>query len=434
MKYFELLQIASYFDGFSTLNRLRRIANNELELILDDQRFIINLEKGKSGIYKSNKLIQNYNSPFDMALKKRIKKSKLIKAKILPNNRVLLLIICSQGSYKSTTYKLYFEFTGKHTNLIFTDENDVIIEALRHISKSHRSVKIGQKLAMLEPFLIKEKQELKINNWDEYFASQEQKINEANIINTKKTKLAYVAKKILLTNKKLQALQSVDELSKKASLLRKKADLLALYIHSIPDFKREFILKDLDDKEIAFHLDLPPKQALNELYKQARRTLKKSISIKIEQNSLKEILNQLEEIQIVINNTNDLTLLKAFFTKKQKHKTQDEFKGIQNFYFEDFKLSVGLNERANEVLLKEAKKDDLWLHLSKIKGSHVIIKARKSKFSPELIAFGAKLCVQFSKVLAGNYLIDYTTRKNVKVIEKAFVNYVSYKTISVIKE
>lgn len=95
---------------------------------------------------------------------------------------------------------------------------------------------------------------------------------------------------------------------------------------------------------------------------------------------------------------------------------------------------VGKNEKGNALLLKEAKKNDVWLHVKELPSCHVIIRTDKQSVPPLVLSFAAKLCVEFSQTQKGTYLVDYTARQNVKVIQGASVQYVEYQTLSVTKE
>ena len=95
---------------------------------------------------------------------------------------------------------------------------------------------------------------------------------------------------------------------------------------------------------------------------------------------------------------------------------------------------VGKNEKGNTALLQSAKKSDMWLHVKDMPSSHVIVRTDKLSVPEHVLMFAAKLCVAFSNIQPGAYLVDYTPRRNVKMIQGAFVNYVNYNTLKVSKE
>ena len=70
-------------------------------------------------------------------------------------------------------------------------------------------------------------------------------------------------------------------------------------------------------------------------------------------------------------------------------------------------IEVGKNNLQNERLsLKQADRRDIWLHVQKIPGSHVVI--RDAKPSDETLLEAAKLAAYFSKAReSANVPVDY---------------------------
>jgi predicted ribosome quality control (RQC) complex YloA/Tae2 family protein len=59
---------------------------------------------------------------------------------------------------------------------------------------------------------------------------------------------------------------------------------------------------------------------------------------------------------------------------------------------------VGKSARGNDYLLKrKAVNEDLWLHVSRMPGAHVLLRTAGEEPSPDDIAFCAKLAVAYSK-------------------------------------
>lgn len=61
--------------------------------------------------------------------------------------------------------------------------------------------------------------------------------------------------------------------------------------------------------------------------------------------------------------------------------------------------------------------------------SHVIIKTDKANVPQSVLDFAAKICVEFSVTKKGTYLVDYTQRRNVTIVNGANVTYVDYQTM-----
>ena len=121
------------------------------------------------------------------------------------------------------------------------------------------------------------------------------------------------------------------------------------------------------------------------------------------------------------------------FLDNQKNRDKKET-NIENFFFQDYKISLGKSEKGNIALLKDAKMSYFWLHLKDMPSTHVIIRTSKKTLPEDVVEFAAKLCVNFSINEKGRYLVDYTQRRNVKMRDGANVNYIEYKTISVKKD
>lgn len=81
-----------------------------------------------------------------------------------------------------------------------------------------------------------------------------------------------------------------------------------------------------------------------------------------------------------------------------------------------FLIAVGRNNRENDLLtLKTAAKDDIWLHVKDIPGSHVIIFTEGRELPCDTLIFAAKLAAANSKAAGGsNVPVDYTEVRYVK--------------------
>ncbi|MBF7049165.1 DUF814 domain-containing protein [Campylobacter volucris] len=434
MKYTDLIQIKDYFLSFKRLNYLKRLDDNILELSLDHQSFIIDLTRANSAIYKDKIQAKNYNAPFDFMLKKYFSNAKILDIKVLENNRILCFDVLSEKSYKSYDARIYFEFTGKNTNVIITDMKDFIIEALRHIDKSYRVVKIEEKLEALKAFEIKE-EFVKIDDFDTYFLQKSKEIQQKRLQNIKENKILNIDKKIKTLEQNINDLEKEEILIENANLLSKKADVLFANLNSLQNFQRNFTLQDFEGNELSFNLENTPKISANEFYKMAKKLKQKAKNINIEREILTEKLDFLINLKAMIVKSFSLYELEILMPKKTKAVKKEEINaGVSSFYIDGFKISVGRNEKANEYLLKIAKKDDLWFHVKDYPSAHVIITSNKLKISQMVLEFAAKICVEFSKLSSGTYLVDYTSKNFVKIKEKAFVNYTNYKTLSILKE
>jgi len=104
-----------------------------------------------------------------------------------------------------------------------------------------------------------------------------------------------------------------------------------------------------------------------------------------------------------------------------------ESSGPRRFVSPDgLQISVGRNNTQNELLVKEASSNDLWMHVQKAPGSHVLISA-KGEVPDRTLDFAANLAAYYSSLRASSLVaVDYTERKNVRRPNGAKPGYVVY--------
>lgn len=434
MKYQELLQIATYLKEREKLHFIKRIDDNVFIVNFDKEELIFDMNRSQSAIYKANLTQKNYSAPFDIMLKKYFSNALIQRLCVLENNRILLIECKATKSYKELYTKIYFEFTGKNTNAIITDENDMIIEALRHIEKSVRPVKVGTKLEALPPFTM-DNEFQKIKNFNEYFQDVFTKINTKKMTLLKANKKAMLAKKTNALHSALDQLENEQDLFKKADGLSQKAALITANLYKLKDYEREFSLMDYNAKEFKFKLDKAPKIWANEAFKNAKKLKQKANNLHLQRSNLLEKLHHYTTLLELVENANSSFELEILVPRKErKEKKEEQNLSVAKFYYNELIILIGKNEKANEYLLKNAKKDDMWFHIKDYPSAHAFIVSNKQKLSDDVIQFAAKLCVSFSNLNKGTYFVDYTTRKFVSIKQKAFVHYVNHKSIRITKE
>ena len=101
-----------------------------------------------------------------------------------------------------------------------------------------------------------------------------------------------------------------------------------------------------------------------------------------------------------------------------------------------FPIYVGRNNRQNEELtFKSARKDDIWLHASKVHGSHVIIACAGKPVPDDTVTQAAQLAAHYAETSGGqNIPVDVTPVRQVKKIpngKPGMVIYHTYRTVIV---
>jgi len=441
MKLYELKAIANQLNNFTFISRARRIEDNTIEIMFDKKEsYFFNMTRGHSFIYKapSQRPLQGYNAPFDTLLHSLLSGSKLLSVDVPNGDRILRFTIAPKSSYKDKIIYFQLEFTGKNTNAILIDDNEVIIEALRHIDadSSFRVIRPGMELLSIPPFERTEESK-KIEDVDTYLEQKFTDIQAKKLLELKKQKLTTVAKKIKKFEQLLSKLPNKEELEAQAEVFKNDGNLILSNLYQIQPYDRKLKTYDFDGNEITITLpkDIKVNRIPDYYFNLSKRAKSKAKNVYIEQENLSSKKAFYENIYYALEQANTPYELELLVPKRAKSlRKKEKLREGELFWIEDYKVMVGRNSNENQKLLSLAKSNDIWMHTREIPGSHVIIRTDKQNLPESVLNAAAKLCVDFSTNHPGNYLVDYTKRKFVKVQEGSNVEYDKYQTIPVLKE
>jgi len=441
MKLYELQAIADRLNHFTFISRARRIEDNTLEIMFDkSESYFFNMTRGQSLVYKapSQRPLQGYNAPFDTLLHALLSGSKLIHVETPNNDRMLRFKIAPKSSYKDKTIYLQLEFTGKNTNAILIDDNEVIIEALRHIDadSSFRVVRPGMELLDIPPFERTEISE-NIEDIDNYLAQVFTSIQSRKLQEMKKQKLSTVAKKIKKFTQLLNKLPNKEKLELHAKEHNTTGNLILANLYQIKPYDTKLKTYDFEGKEVTIALpkDIKVNRISDYYFNLSKRAKSKAKNVHIEQENLSSKKAFYENIYYALEQASKPYELELLVPKRAKSlRKKEKLREGELFWIEDYKVLVGRNSTENQKLLEIAKANDLWMHIRDVRSSHVIIRTDKQNLPDSVIHAAAKLCVDFSVKNPGDYEVDYTKRKFVKVQEGSSVLYNKYDTIKVTKE
>ncbi len=438
-----LKSIAAFFSSFHTLINIKRIDDNIFKLQLDNQVFYIDVTKSNAKIFcTSNMLIESsYNAPFDKYLA-NFNHAKLLSCYTDGDNRILIFHCTQNFSYKTKEFFLHFELTGKHTNVIITDSNSIILEALRHLNsdKTSRTIKINQPLSPL-PQPIKS---IKLSSPKDktYFMKQNKNLLMTFLTKTYENALLQKLEKerqnilssLYRMQQKLQnildSLPKEEYLLKQKNILNKHATILLNHIHQIQPYASQISLKDFDNKTITICIPKPyalPQDAINAMFKESKKLAKKANGIHLERENLNSKISFISKQIHLITHTKNPELLSAL--KPKKYAKKDQAKIGEVFFIQNYKISIGRNQNENQLLLENAKANDIWMHIKDIPSSHLIIHCGKNYPSQSILQRAAEILIGLNINQKGNFEVDYTLRKFVKIKEKARVNYSKYQKL-----
>ncbi len=441
MKLYELKAIAKRLNDFTFISRVRRIEDNTLEIMFDkSESYFFNITRGHSFIYKapSQRPLQGYNAPFDTLLHSLLSGSKLLSVDVPNDDRILRFTIAPKSSYKDKIIYLQLEFTGKNTNAILVDDNEVIIEALRHIDadSSFRVIRPGMELLAIPPFERSEERK-NIEDIDVYLEQKFTDIQAKKLLEVKKQKLSTIAKKIKKFEQLLSKLPNKEKLETQAKEHNNTGNLILANLYQIKPYDTKLKTYDFEGKEVT--ITLPKNIKINRIsdyyFNLSKRAKSKAKNVHIEQGNLSSKMSFYENIYYALEQANTPYKLELLVPKRAKSlRKKEKLREGELFWIEDYKVLVGRNSNENQKLLEIAKANDLWIHIRDVPSSHVIIRTDKQNLPDSVVQAAAKLCVDFSVKNPGDYEVDYTKRKFVKVQEGSNVLYNKYNTIKVTKE
>ena len=232
--------------------------------------------------------------------------------------------------------------------------------------------------------------------------------------------------------------------------LRQLGDILTANIHRIQKGQTVISCEDFYDENMTA-IDIPlspilsPQQNAAKFYKDyarmknAEKELTKQIALgKEELSYLQSVLDELsraaseQELEEIRRELQDTGYLRADSARKKLK--QAKLSPMRFVSTDGYPIYVGRNNRQNdELTFKMARKDDLWLHASKVHGSHVVIACAGVTPPDNTITQAAQLAAYYAETGGGqNIAVDLTPVKQVKKIpngKPGMVIYHSYKTV-----
>ena len=439
MKLSHLKQITAYLQKFKHIVAAHRVDDNLIRLVFDkEESLYFDMRKSNSKIFKIKEELPRtkiYNAPFDTLLAKHCNRSEIEKIELVNNDKILRFTTVIKSAYKEERTFLQFEFTGKHTNVILLDEEEKVVEALRHVDlfSSFREVKVGQKLLPLPAPNFTPK-EYPIEDVEAFLYQTYEKEASATLATLKKQKIALLEKKRDKLQKRLTSLENEDKLQHLANQAELYGNLTLSMLHVIKPYTTCLTLTDYEGKEHKIELErafAKPSDIAEHFFKKAKKLKQKAANLHKERESLESKMRYYDNFIEAVKNAKTASKIAILFPKRQNSKQTKQNDSIETFFIEGYKVQLGKNEKGNIELLRSSKARDIWLHLKDRPSCHVIIRTDKQNIPQKVIESAARLCVEFTTTQKDRFLVDYTQRREVKIQEGANVLYNKYKTIEI---
>ena len=265
----------------------------------------------------------------------------------------------------------------------------------------------------------------------------------ADLIRTAATARDRVRRKLALQEKDYAATQERDA-------LRLSGDLITANLYRMERGQRKLTCQNYYDEnlaEVTIPLDplLTPQQNAAKYYKRyakaktAEKYLREQMALaRRDLSYLESILQEIDQAESEQDFMDIRSEMRdAGFIRKQGKKVPQRPSRPREFRTSGgFRVLVGRNNRQNDRLtLKDADYRDLWLHVQKIHGSHVILCTGGREPGDQDVTEAAMLAAYYSQGRdSANVPVDCTQVKNVKKPAGArpgMVIYTTYRTVNV---
>ncbi|HIC13175.1 MAG TPA: DUF814 domain-containing protein [Sulfurimonas sp.] len=438
MKLSHLRQIITYLEQFKKISAVHRVSDTIIKIVFDKRDAIyFNMSRSNSSMFKCEEYPRSkiYNAPFDVLIAKHFNRSNILDIQLLHDDKIIRMKTSMASAYKEEITYIQIEFTGKYTNIIILDEQNVVIEALRHVDlySSFREVRVGQKLLDVPnaPFVAKE---YPLESVEEFLYAVYFNEQNAKLENLKKQKVALLKKKLKKLQKLYDKLDSQDGLEKLAQKNEHYGNLMLSNVENFKPYSKKLILNDYDGQKVELHIDKEcptPFIASNMFFSRSKKAKQKAKHLHIEEESLSSKIEHIKLFIHTVTMAKDVAKIELLFPKKIQSKKIQVNDSIESFWIEGYKVQLGKNEKGNIALLKNARAKDIWIHLKEQPSCHVIITTDKQSLPEKIIKSAARLCVDFTTTSQDKYLVDYTPRREVTIQHGANVLYNKYQTIEI---
>ena len=231
------------------------------------------------------------------------------------------------------------------------------------------------------------------------------------------------------TEKKISALEHDLTLSNDADTFRIIADSLMAALYQIQKGASSCSVPNIYDGtllQVALSPVLTPAENAQKYYKKYNKLKRAQEEIAIhlaEATDMRTWLESVDESLRLATTREETEEIKEELqtagilpVPKRKPHASGKSSPLQIVFSESTRIYIGKNNRQNEeVTFRIATGSDLWLHVQKIPGSHVVIKTTLPEPEPEALDAAVRLAAYFSKARGGSRVpVDCVPRRFVK--------------------
>ena len=383
---------------------LSMIKNEKLLISLNHQHPFISLISVAEGLATTT-------GKLNELLRKMLKEAYIVSVEQVNDDRIIHFVIQKANDYyEKVITHIYLECIPQRANLIFVDENDLIIHAL-HYSPLTSNRPILNGLSYELPAHGSMAEEKDIPSLEE-IKQQAQKYYQDAITLHKKEKFTPLYRYIKTR---------IKSLSKKSGVLNNEIANAEVHLKDAEhgnnllayQYEKELLDEYIKENNISLDKEKSLVENANQLFKRYKKSKRTIEMAKIELDKAKQESEYLEYLLASSQYMNDdelLSLCQELLPKQSQKKKVTAIK-YGTILLGDTKILYGKNSSSNnELTFKIANKDDYYLHIKDYHGAHVIIRNNKPTNEEKLLA--AEICLILSNKNAGEVMI--ASMKDVK--------------------
>lgn len=326
---------------------------------------------------------------------------KVTSVRQLPFDRAFVMKLTNSEDTISVLVRL---FSGIGANIIVMDEDDTILELMYR--RPQRGEEKGRKLVIDERTSEGDKH-FEVRPWegdsfnrfiDEHGrakATAEENDRQLERLQEKRDKeLAMLSERLRRQEERVKATSVYEE-------ARKAADILSASIHLVSKGMSRIELPDWDGNIMAISLDpaLSPNENLEKLYQRYRKD-KKTYQMALEEaEETRKVIRDTEEKYNALIEEGNMQKISRENAKEDRSRIQQDTRPGIRVNVSGWDIIIGRSAKENdEILRRDAKGMDIWMHTRDYSGAYVIIKAKRDKTVPlPVLLDAASLAIHYSK-------------------------------------
>jgi predicted ribosome quality control (RQC) complex YloA/Tae2 family protein len=200
----------------------------------------------------------------------------------------------------------------------------------------------------------------------------------------KESQLTYWRKSVGEAEHHLQALARQIVNGEEGNKYRLQADLLMAYGQGLATGLTEVDLPDFETGKpirITLKRDLSVSGNAERLYRKARGLQEDLNRVRQNLQSWQKTMEDRKAMVLELESARKWSELKSL-QKPGAHPIQEEALPYHQHFFMDYEIWVGKSAKSNDEILRLAHKNDLWMHARDAPGSHILVRHKAGKTTP----------------------------------------------------